>query len=457
MKTILFGCLFFGGLSLVSARPVMLSRVDAQADLDSLYGFIREVHPDMFATCPQNSFDAEFYDYCNNLPDSVPMDGFYVTATRLVSLLGDGHTRLGVCPLAKMDTDPAIFPLGVKVHSRDTSLLVVEPWVLPSDTLQFLSGSRIERINGMSAKELLVDMMRYVSGERAFFRLEGLNHPFQQLMYALHRTDRYEIVCRDSTGTEHTVVLPGVLLSEIRAYQQTHPQCSESQAVRHPDYTFEVLPGEIGLLTYNNCRNWGKFTHFCDSVFQVVQERKIGDMIIDVRKNPGGDSRLNDTLFRYISSMPFQQFDHMISRISDPVRRVYGKNVPAENGIIRMEGGGLIAPREDSLRYRGRCYELISHYTFSSAASFAWAFQYFRMGKAIGEETGGQVVCFGDIIQYKLPHSQLPLACSYRKMYQYGGTDDNRHGVLPDYEVPAERALDFTLEFINKQREGTEQ
>lgn len=130
--------------------------------------------------------------------------------------------------------------------------------------------------------------------------------------------------------------------------------------------------------------------------------------------------------------------------------RMFWEKVLGLSGWETME---QILPREDSLRYRGRCYELISHYTFSSAASFAWAFQYFRMGKAIGEETGGQVVCFGDIIQYKLPHSQLPLACSYRKMYQYGGTDDNRHGVLHDYEVPAERALDFTLELIRKQHD----
>lgn len=455
MKKILFLYLFFifGGISSLTARPVMLSRADAQADLDSLYGFIREVHPDMFATLPQEQFDAEFYGYRNNLPDSVPMGGFYANATRLVSLLGDGHTRLGVCPLARMDTDPVIFPLNAKVHSRDTSLRVVGPWVLPSDTLQFLPGSRIERINGMPAKELLTDMMRYVSGEQAFFRLAGLNGLFQQLMYALHRADRYEIVCRDSTGTEHTIVLPGVLFSEVSAYQQAHPQRSASQFGRRTDYTFEILPGEIGLLTYNTCRDRGKFTHFCDSVFRVVRERGIGDLIIDVRKNPGGDSGLNDTLFRYISPVSFRQFDHVISRISDPVRRVHGKNVSAENGIIRMEGDELILPREDSLRYRGRCYELISNSTFSSAASFAWAFQYFGMGKAIGEESGGQVVCFGDIIRYQLPHSQIPMSCSFCKVYQHGGTDADRHGVIPDYEVPVEQALDYTLKLIREQRE----
>lgn len=37
------------------------------------------------------------------------------------------------------------------------------------------------------------------------------------------------------------------------------------------------------------------------------------------------------------------------------------------------------------------------------------------------------------------------LGVSYKKFYQYGASDSNRHGTLPDYEVPVDKALDYTL------------
>jgi len=93
---------------------------------------------------------------------------------------------------------------------------------------------------------------------------------------------------------------------------------------------------------------------------------------------------------------------------------------------------------------------LQSHYTFSSAADFSWAFKYFGMGEIIGQETGGLAVGFGDIIRQKLLYSGFSYTVSHKKFYNYGATDDNLHGTIPDYEVSAENALIFTLELIKK-------
>ena len=70
--------------------------------------------------------------------------------------------------------------------------------------------------------------------------------------------------------------------------------------------------------------------------------------------------------------------------------------------------GNFIPPlTKEEGHYEGSVYLLISHHTFSSAGSFAWAFKEFGMGTVIGEESGGMNVSFGDIIYYKLPVSGL--------------------------------------------------
>ena len=97
---------------------------------------------------------------------------------------------------------------------------------------------------------------------------------------------------------------------------------------------------------------------------------------------------------------------------------------------------------------------VISHYTFSSASDFSWAFKYFKVGTVIGEETGGMAVCFGDIITPKLPNSKLFYSISWKKFYNYGATDDNVHGTLPDYYIEAEKALDFTIDLITRKNKN---
>lgn len=129
------------------------------------------------------------------------------------------------------------------------------------------------------------------------------------------------------------------------------------------------------------------------------------------------------------------------------------KIILRRNGIKTInKKSRLIRLRKNNLRYHGNVFLLISHTTFSSAASFSWAFKYFEMGTVIGEECGGMAVCFGDIIRQRLPYSKLNYGVSYKKFNLYGATDENNHGTIPDYEVQSENALDFTIEFIQKQR-----
>lgn len=75
------------------------------------------------------------------------------------------------------------------------------------------------------------------------------------------------------------------------------------------------------------------------------------------------------------------------------------------------------------------------------------------MGKIIGEESGGMNVTFGDVASYTLPFSQLQCGVSWKRFYHYGADDRDIHGTLPDVEVPADQALDYTFQhFVRKKR-----
>lgn len=42
---------------------------------------------------------------------------------------------------------------------------------------------------------------------------------------------------------------------------------------------------------------------------------------------------------------------------------------------------------------------------------------------------------------------------SWKRFYHYGADDQDIHGTLPDVEVPADQALDYTFQhFVHKKR-----
>ena len=192
---------------------------------------------------------------------------------------------------------------------------------------------------------------------------------------------------------------------------------------------------------------------FADSMFVTLREKGIKNLIIDLRNNGGGNSMVGDVLFRYISPKAFKQMGKALVRVTPTTIRLTGRTqmVPGWSFYNDESKGNLIPPlTKEEGHYEGSVYLLISHHTFSSAGSFAWAFKEFGMGTVIGEESGGMNVSFGDIIYYKLPVSGLSCTISFKRFWQYGADEKEIHGTLPDYAVPHEAALAKAFQLIKK-------
>ena len=95
---------------------------------------------------------------------------------------------------------------------------------------------------------------------------------------------------------------------------------------------------------------------------------------------------------------------------------------------------------------------LTSLRTFSSASNFAQCFKNYKMGTIIGEKTGGWIVCYGDKVRTKLPITEMPLSISTKKFYTIGSADNDLHGIIPDIEIAAEKALEYTLTKITVEK-----
>jgi C-terminal processing protease CtpA/Prc len=215
----------------------------------------------------------------------------------------------------------------------------------------------------------------------------------------------------------------------------------------------------VAVLTLDTmARDLDDFEEFLHPTFASLAHDPPTALLIDLRRNGGGDSRLGDELLEYLSDRPWRQAARKEWKVSAPLKRhlksllrpwirwiplqylhPVGRQVwnASEGDIIRIEEE-RVRPREESLRYRGPLAWLIGPNTFSSAVGLAAGAEDCRRGMLVGAETGGVVNGFGEVIPFRLPHTQLGAQISTAFFVRADGDRSVRGGVRPDLAVRPE-------------------
>jgi len=431
----------------VFGQPTVLSREQMIEDIDILFSTIGEVHPDMFAIYPEEKLRKDIERIKSELAPSGNALYLFKRVKPLVAKLGDGHTFIRLPRDSEFFTH--IFPFSVRISYPDKVVRVENDYTQTQNTIP--AGAQITSINNRQVNDIVQEALNYVSGESNSFKISQIERRFSFMLHILYGESMFNIEYMYNQE-KHSVQVSGISFEEFESASRR-----SNSNLASDNYTFRTLPGEsIGIIEFNQFVDLDRFKVFLDSTFRILQEENIENLIIDIRRNGGGNSALGDVFFQYISPVPFAQFGRVIVRYSDIQRefhRRFGWEITNPNGVVVYnENPTLIELKKNDLRYKGNVFLLTSHSTFSSAVSFSCAFKYFNMGTIVGEETGGMTVTFGDVIMQRLPNSGLSYGISHKRFYHYGTTGENIHGTLPDYNVRSEKALDFAIDLMRRRK-----
>ncbi len=422
-----------------------LSREQARFDIDALVYTLSQVHPDIFSVCSQTELFTAVNEAKASLPDSVTRLELYRRAAPIVAMIGDGHTNL-VYPYNDVFThELRRLPLSAEVLS-DKSIVCDRciDSIIPS-------RAKLLSINGIATDKMLDAMMPFEAGERQHFKLSRINGDFEALRQMLYPADTFDIAyLPEGAKKPMTTRLYAATFDEI----VERIPAKKSVTVRQP-YSFSIdRENNVAVMDFRHFENIEGMKIFADSMFRTLRNEGIGNLIIDVRRNGGGNSRVGDILLRYISPIPFTQMDRSLIRITPTTQRLRGNNdIPAQFTFYDIDEGHYLKPlTKEEGHYDGNVYLLTSNKTFSSAGSFSWAFKETGAGTVIGEETGGMNVCFGDILGYNLPVSGLYCTISYKRFWQFRADENDIHGTLPDIAVPADKAMDEVMKLVKKHK-----
>lgn len=426
------------------AKSGMLSREQAIFDINALVYGLSEVHPDMFSVCRQEDFFRAVNSAIQSMPDSISTMELFRKAAPIVAMIGDGHTNL-------------TFPFN-DVMTRELKRMPCWVNILSDKTIECCSsldsiiprGAKILSINGVKAEDMLDSMLPYVAGEKEPFKLSRIDGSFAAFRHMLYPAESFDIVYLPKNEKKpKKVTYPATLFEEV---ERRSPALLSDNG---KPYSFTIdKKRNVAIMDFREFSNKSGMETFADSMFRELRNHNIGNLIIDLRRNGGGNSAVGDVLLRYISPVPFIQMDKALVRITPLTRKLMkSKDIDPSFSFYEMTEDQYKMPlTEQEGHYNGNVYLLTSNKTFSSAGSFAWAFKECGMGKVIGEETGGMNVCYGDILSYRLPVSRLSCTISYKRFWQFRADESDIHGTIPDVAVPAADALDKTLQIIKKKK-----
>ena len=260
-----------------------------------------------------------------------------------------------------------------------------------------LAGARIDRINGMPAREAVRTLLRLTHGDTPQLRANVLSGRWWRFYWRAFGTPaHFDLALATSTG------LKKMRLPAARVVPS--PIARETDFQHH--YRFEMLSPKVALLTvgsflWPDTKLFNDFTH---DAFTKMRAAGASSLVIDVRANTGGDDGMwKDGIMPYLADKPYRHASTYIKKV------IAGRESATEKlgEIVEGEVTTWHRPQPDHpLRFTGTVYVLMSRMTYSSAILFINTMQDFKFATLVGEGGAARARQSGGIQSMVLPNSK---------------------------------------------------
>jgi hypothetical protein len=401
-----------------------------QSDLTAIWTTLNAVGTQPFRTSNQAEVEALYKKTLASITAPMTVRQAWVAIAPVLGALNDGHVAL-LFP-DPLNSAPRRFPLHFALAPDDTLIVIGDR----TNTIPI--GSSVVSVDNVPAATYRDTTLAAFGGQTRTLHRTRVSMAGAWSAVALFGDGAfYHVRWQTPDGTTHEADLIA-----------SPPQRSSAASAPQP-YTYRTLKnGSIGYVDYRSCENLEAFKTFLADTFQTIKLNPIRALVIDIRRNGGGDSDLNNELWSYVTTKPFKQFGAMIEKSSAWLKGVYGPEKykmiygdalwDAPDGKIIESGANpnadLIRPGPLPLRYNGPVYLLISAQTFSSAMACALAAKDYGLATIVGEETGEPVNSTGETFAFTAPGTGLR-AILTTKVFLAPKPHPNDQGVVPDISI----------------------
>jgi hypothetical protein len=437
-----------------------------QQDFILLRNILEQNHPSLYWYTPKEKMDFYFDSLYNTIADSMTEQqyGWQIIAP-LTQKIHCGHTTFSMSKnwnRFMINKRVPSFPLLVKTWD-DTMVITAN---LNKDDSIIKRGTILTSINSVPVKTLQQQMFQYLPADGYannvnYIRLSSNFPYFHRSIFGIYKN--YRVGYLDSFGIEKKILLPMWIRptdtskpARKIAYKEDKKRRWLYKKERRESYRSMVIDTAINtaVLTLNTFSAGGgkHLRRFIKQSFRQLKNDSIGNLIIDLRNNGGGDIDLYALLTKYIRNTPFKVADsaYAVSKSLKPFSKYIKQNFFTNLGLFFLtkkntDGNYHFGFYERHTYYpktnnhfNGKVYVLIGGPTFSASTLFCNAVKGQQNITIAGEESGGgwhgnSGIMIPDIT---LPNTKLKVRLPLFKIVQYNHVPKDGRGVVPDIYIP---------------------
>ncbi|MCX5691779.1 MAG: S41 family peptidase [Planctomycetota bacterium] len=464
----------------------LIAAADLKADLAVLRHALETIHPGLYRYNTRAQMAARFAELESSFEHDQTRQQAFLTLSRFAATIKCGHTFLNPSNQARALADE-LFKQQDKVpfyfRWLDQRMIVTRDFT-PDGQLKI--GTEILAINGVPAAAILEQLLTIARADgsndakrinllevKGSERYETFDIYFP-LLFPLTRPE-FELKARLPGASADTTLTAAALSYESRLAAHDAAEAAP-EAGDQPLWKLSYLADGTAYLpmaswvAYKTTWDW---TGFINTTFDSLIERKVANLVIDLRGNEGGSSvgdvivaRLIDSpvprtpgqrFVRYLRTPPeldavldtwdpsFKDWSKDALGPMDLADRKTGLSADATSGFYRLrnEDGSdpalsddLITPRGP--RFTGRIFVLIDASNSSATFEFASLVKSLKIGTLVGQPTGGNQrgINGGAVFFLRLPRSgfevDLPIMAQFPKRLDRLTANA---GILPDVQV----------------------
>ena len=454
------------GLKIVSAQTIALSPKQIKEDVDVFVSALKEAHPGLDIYLNQSEIDSLFQEL-KTIQVGLELKEFYTLLLQTVTTFGDGHTDLSEGKLYREAYPYLKSTMPFEFHIVNGEIYISKNHGGLSDDLEY---SHVLSINGKSSTEILETLYNLTpaDGNNTGFK-EAYNENILSRQFAkfVESSIQYTLEIEQPDNSVKTIKVAGV-----------HDSIIHKSFYDKTPLTFRLNKSEnYSILTVNTfqyrliAESGIDFHKFLKQSFEELRKSKVENLIIDLRKNYGGDNIFALTLYSYLIDGDFTAMSPSLTKLYDTISVSQYSNfpygnypyertheiIPKDDGIYELRNG--IDSKESynsdfiykgpnkkvenisKNKFSGSVYCLTSGLTFSAAANFSTLLSSRDNTLFIGQETGGAngFFCGGGFYNVTLPNSRFVVQVPFMKRkVATSEASELGIGVIPDYQVDRE-------------------
>ncbi len=423
-------------------------------DIDYYVALIDSAQADPYRQITKKSFilkAAELKERLRDLlTDTIPLIDCYYYMQELAAFLQDEHTKINFQP-GWRKSYPDRFPLDIRIFEEKA--YVLQDF---SDT-NIPQYAELVSVADKPVEEMLLEAQKFINVTLLHYKRQIAERTFDTWLQTFFKfAPPWKITYRFD-GEEKTVEVLGIPAEEFAKKAANDSRYSETSF----RVDGEIIPLlEIPRFWYPDQAAYDKFM---DDFFQKHKDKNY--LVIDLRRNPGGDGRWGFFVLDYFLESPYitvKRFDFKISKEFTKLNyylrdmTYYKKRIPrllwwfpplkslhdsywmdkvyqAKIGEYAEERDTYRIPDPGKVKFKGKPFLLVSHFTNSAAVVFSAIFKNNKLGTIVGQETGGRETFTSDSISIQMPNSSLLAVIPVATLALPGNNPDR--GVLPDVEV----------------------